>query len=471
MTIRQKFVVAFATVALLVAALVGSFSYAITARNLRIEVDRSLSAAAVTLSNAEAATVTGNATTGNATTGNVAAGTGAESTDGLIQTARTIAADGTVNQVLGADVAIPVSAADQDLAVVGAVAGTRLVKDVTVRTGSYRVLTQALGDGRGAVQVARNLGETARVLNTLAVTTVLVGLGVLIAAALAGWLVARQITRRLTGLTEVAERVSSTGQLDVDIPAGGRDEVTRLGASLQSMLTELASSRADQHRLVQDAGHELRTPLTSLRTNVRVLRRFAELSPTSQRRLLDDVDGETRELTNLVNELVELATDRRADEKPESVDLAVLAERTAERFRRRSGRIITVDAEPWMVSARPHGIERALSNLVDNAIKFDPDGREPIEVRVHGGSVEVLDRGPGLAAQDTDRVFDRFYRSADARSMTGSGLGLSIVRDVAAEHGGTVSAAPRPGGGAVIGFTVAGEGLSPESQPQEAARW
>jgi len=463
-TIRQKFVVAFAAVALVVAAAVGVFSYGITARNLRIEVDRSLIAAANTVSapnSLAAAAAAAAADTGSAA---------ARPNEGILQTARVIAADGSLSQVLGADTGIPISPADQALAASDITAGTRLFEDVTVGTTSYRVLTQALGGGQGAIQVARDLSETSRILTTLAITTVLVGLGVLLAAALAGWLVARKITRRLTGLTEVAERVGSTGRLDVDIPAGGRDEVSRLSTSMQSMLTELARSRDDQHRLLQDAGHELRTPLTSLRTNVSVLRRFAELSPTSQRRLLDDVDGETRELTNLVNELVELATDRRDVEQTEPVDLAVLADRTAERFRRRSGRTITIDAEPCVVTARPHAVERALSNLLDNAIKFDPDGTEPILVKVRGRGIEVWDRGPGLDQQDTDRIFDRFYRSSTARALPGSGLGLSIVREVAADHGGTVTAAPRPGGGAVIGFTITADRLSPTSKPAAAAR-
>ena len=464
MTLRQKFIVAFAAVAVLVAALVGSFSYIIAARNLHIEVDRSLAAAAATLSSDRDASANTGARAGGS-------GTWTWGNEGIIQTARTIAADGSVTRILGPDAGIPISADDQALAAANAASGSILFENATVGDTSFRVLTQSLGDGKGAIQVARELGETSRVLGALAGTTLLVGLGVLLAAAAAGWLVARQITRRLTGLTEVAERVSSTGYLDVEIPAGGHDEVSRLSASLQSMLAELARSRDDQHRLVENAGHELRTPLTSLRTNVSVMRRFAELSPTSQRRLLDDVDGETRELTNLVNELVELATDRRDAERAEPVDLALLAERTAERFRRRSGRTITVDAQPCVVVARPHAVERALSNLLDNAVKFHPDGREPIEVRVRGGAVEVLDRGPGLESGDAERVFDRFYRSATARSMAGSGLGLSIVREVAAEHGGTVSAAARPGGGAVIGFTVTGDGHLPDSKPQAVARW
>ncbi len=464
MTLRQKFVVAFAVVAVVVAALVGAFTYTLTAHNLRIEVDRSLAAAATTLSSPGTLAVV-TAAAANATTGQPPA---TRATEGFIQTARVIASDGSVTQIMGVDAGIGVSAADQALAAPGAAAGTRSYEDVTVGDRSFRVLTQALGNDGGAIQVARDLGETSRVLGTLAVTIAVVGLIVLLVAAVAGWLVARQITRRLTGLTEVAERVSSTGHLDVEIPAGGRDEVGRLSASMQSMLAELARSRDDQNRLLQNAGHELRTPLTSLRTNVSVMRRFGELSPTSQRRLLDDVDGETRELTNLVNELVELATDRRDAEQPEPIDLASLAERTAERYRRRSGRTITVDAAPSVVLARPHAVERALSNLLDNAVKFDPDGRDPIEVRVHGTTVEVLDRGPGLEPEDADRIFDRFYRAATARSMSGSGLGLSIVQEVAAEHSGRVSAAARPGGGAVIGFTVASGDFLPESKPQPA---
>ena len=457
MTLRQKLVIAFATVAVVVAVLVGGFTYGLTAHNLRIEVDRSLATAATTLSAPGALPLV---TAAAAADQQVASPT----TGAFIQTARVIAPDGSVSQLLGVDVGLPVSAADQSLASSGD-AGTRLYEDVTAGDRSFRVLTGSLGDDGGAIQVARDLSETSRVLGTLAVTIAVVGLLVLLVAAFAGWLVARQITRRLTGLTEVAERVSSTGHLDVAIPAGGRDEVGRLSTSLQAMLAELARARDDQHRLLQNAGHELRTPLTSLRTNVSVMRRFDELSPSSQRRLLDDVEGETRELTNLVNELVELATDRRDAEPLEPVDLAALAELTADRYRRRSARTITIDAEPSVVPARPHAVERALSNLLDNAVKFDPDGRDPIEVRVHGSTVEVLDRGPGLDPADTDRIFDRFYRAAAARSMSGSGLGLSIVREVAADHGGTVSAAARPGGGAVIGFTVAADGFLPEFLP------
>ena len=305
------------------------------------------------------------------------------------------------------------------------------------------------------------MNDTENVLSDLAWTTFWVGLGVVLAAAAVGWLAARQITRRLTTLTEAAEQVSSTGYLDVDIPTRGRDEVTRLSRSMQAMLADLARSRDDQQRLVQDAGHELRTPLTSLRTNVSVLRRFDELSPRSRQRLLDDVDGESRELTDLVNELVQLATDSRDAEEFEPVDLGAVAERVAVLFRRRSGRDISVDAEPVIIMGRRHSLERAISNLVDNALKFDAGGTASVEIQVRGTTVSVSDRGPGLADTEQNRIFDRFYRATEARSLPGSGLGLSIVQDVATGHGGSVFARNRPGGGAVIGFTLAGSDVSP----------
>lgn len=127
--------------------------------------------------------------------------------------------------------------------------------------------------------------------------------------------------------------------------------------------------------------------------------------------------------------------------------------------RRRTAREIVVRATgETVVNGRPAALQRALSNLVENAAKFDREGTSPIEIEVRGGDgsvrVEVLDRGPGLAEEDLERVFDRFYRAPAARSLPGSGLGLSIVREVATAHGGEPFARSREGGGSVIGFTV-----------------
>ena len=180
--------------------------------------------------------------------------------------------------------------------------------------------------------------------------------------------------------------------------------------------------------------------------------------------LVADLSQEARELTDLVNELVDLAAGQSDNEPPQRVDLADVAEDVAGLARRRIGREVVVHASGSTVTdGRPGMLQRALSNLVENAAKFDRDGTAPIEISVSGFTlagpvrVEVLDRGPGIADADLVRVFDRFYRAADARSLPGSGLGLSIVREVALSHGGAPFAFPREGGGTVIGFTVGGD--------------
>ena len=432
MTLRRMFVVAFAAVAAAVAALVGALSWDVTATNLSVEIDQSLVSAVTTVQNGGSLPPPD---------------TGRGRSLIIVQAAQRLAPDGTVTVLLGS--ALPVDATDRALAAGGRSGQTRY-RTESIGRSTYRVLTQSTGSG--AVMAARSLDVTDHVLADLAVEIAASGLAVLAVAAAAGWLIARRITRRLLQLTEAAERISATGRLDTPMGTPGRDEVGRLGTALDTMLAELARSREDQQRLVQNAGHELRTPLTSLRTNLTVLRRSAELSPEGRGRLLDDLDGETRELSTLVNELVELASDRRATEQPGPVDLADLAERTAERFRRRTGREITVEATDAVVDARRQALERAVSNLIDNALKFDARG--PVTVRVAPGRIEVLDRGPGIDPDDAPHVVERFYRATAARSLPGSGLGLSIVREVAELHGGTVVVAARPGGGAVVGFTL-----------------
>ncbi|MFF1695572.1 ATP-binding protein [Streptomyces sp. NPDC058257] len=334
--------------------------------------------------------------------------------------------------------------------------------DVRVAGEDYRVSTVALGDGRGAVRVAQEFSDTEDLLKELQRRTLLFAAAVVLAAGLFGWWLARRVTSRLVRLAKNAEDVASTGRLDVAVSVTGGDEVGSLGRSFDRMLGRLARSKDDQRRLVQDAGHELRTPLTSLRTNISLLRRIDELPSESRAELVADLTDESRELTDLVNELVNLAAGNQDDEPVVEVDLTETAEDVATVARRRTGRTIIVRAEgSTTIPGRPAQLQRALTNLVENAAKFDTDGTDPIEIAVTGAPtglvrLEVLDRGPGLDPADTDRVFDRFYRAPAARSSPGSGLGLSIVREVAAAHGGVPFAAPREDGGAVIGFTVSG---------------
>ncbi|MEY2522444.1 MAG: two-component system, OmpR family, sensor histidine kinase MprB, partial [Ilumatobacteraceae bacterium] len=181
------------------------------------------------------------------------------------------------------------------------------------------------------------------------------------------------------------------------------------------------------------------------------------LAPEARQQLVADLDSETKELTALVNELVELATDRRDDEPAQECDLAALCEQAAARVRRRTGREITVVGDGSLVSCRPSAIDRAVINLIDNAAKFSAAGSSSasvIEVDVKQGRVAVSDRGPGIPVDDLTHIFDRFYRSIGSRSLPGSGLGLAIVRDIVESHGGTVFAVAREGGGSTVGFTL-----------------
>ncbi|OXM65810.1 HAMP domain-containing sensor histidine kinase [Amycolatopsis vastitatis] len=453
MNLRSKLAIAFAAVGAAVAILVGVFSYQAASQRIDAELDRSL----LTTSAEVAAGATQVLAPSPVTRGP----DDDDHDEAQPMVAQAIAPDGSTRPLGGRPVRLPVDGADRALAATGALADHRYT-NFTAGRDDYRVITVALGPGRGAVQLGIDVDESRHVLKGLAARITGVSALVLAVAALAGWLLARQITRRLVRLTEVTEQVSDGRLDDVTVPTGGRDEAGRLATSFDRMLGRLADARADQERLVQDAAHELRTPLTSLRTNASVLRRFAELSPESRARLLDDVDGETRELTHLVDELVELATRRYEAEEPAPLELGEIVERAAERVRRRSGRAITVETGASALTGQAKALERAVTNLLENAVKFAPDG--PIEAVVRDGRVEVLDRGPGLGA-DAPRVFDRFHRADGARGLPGSGLGLAIVREIALAHGGSVFAGPRPGGGAVIGFTVGADLLLPNSHP------
>ncbi|BCY09279.1 HAMP domain-containing sensor histidine kinase [Actinoplanes sp. L3-i22] len=462
MSLRSRFALIFGVIIIVAAAIIGALSYRAASQRLSQEIDRSLSTVTVALAGFEGdpATVIDRPTQLAGPDPGLCRPQPDCARDVHV-VAQRLAPDGTVTALVGLPLALPASGAARSLAASGT-PGQVLTSAVVVDGSTYRQRITVLPGGRGVLQVAVPVDYTRQVLDGMALQFTLICAAVLLVAAGAGWLVARRLTRRLVRLTAIAEQVSAGGQVDRSVPVDGRDEVARLAVSFNTMLGRLATAREAQERLVQDAAHELRTPLTSLRTNAAVLRRIGELSPASRDRLIDDVQGETRELSRLIDELIEFALDTHRDEPEQPLDLAALAERAAERARRRTGRQVRVDADDSRVLGREPGLLRAVGNLLENAAKFDPDGSAPIEVSVRGGEVTVADRGPGIAAADLDRVFDRFYRADTARGLRGSGLGLAIVRDVAAAHGGIVFARPRPGGGTEAGFTVAPARLLPE---------
>ncbi len=355
---------------------------------------------------------------------------------------------------LGRDAVIPIPVTDRALHVADGTEGA-FFEDRTLEATDVRVLTFPYEPG-WALQVLRPLTE---VDNTLArlrwFLVAITSAGILLASAL-GLIVSRAAIAPVARLTRATERVTETGDLSERIDARGEDELSRLAGSFNRMLGALEESTKAQRQLVADASHELRTPLTSLRTNFEVLMSDRELEPTERRKLLDDVVEQIGEMTVLIAELIELARGDRLPSEPEEVRLDLLTEDAVERTRRdRPGVTFNTELKESVVRGVPASLERAIGNVLDNAAKWSPPGGE-VDVSVEDGTVVVRDRGPGIDDEDLPHVFDRFYRSASARTLPGSGLGLAIVRQVAEAHGGGVVAERAEGGGTRITLRLNG---------------
>jgi two-component system sensor histidine kinase MprB len=310
--------------------------------------------------------------------------------------------------------------------------------------------------GANTIVVGRVIDYIGHDLARLRLILILVSLGGVGAAALAGALVSRTTLAPVRRLTAAAERIAQTGEPSERVPEGGRGELARLGASFNTMLGALETSLETQRRFVADASHELRTPLTSLQTNIDVLRGEAQLEPAARQHLLADLHRESQEMRSLIAGLLELA--RGGDENRERARFQFdeLVEGAVERARSRfPGIVWHAQLEPTVVDGYPERLERAIWNLLENAGKWGGEG-SVVEVSLAGGELRVGDQGPGIAPEDRPRIFDRFYRSAAARSLPGSGLGLAIVREIAEAHGGTVAADEAPGGGALMRLSLNG---------------
>jgi two-component system sensor histidine kinase MprB len=351
------------------------------------------------------------------------------------------------------------------------------VRTVGVRNGShYRVIAvpaafcpledsndcQPDGFQPAALVVAQSLKPIDRTLHNLGIVLWAVGLLGVIGAALAGNAIAQSGLRPLARLTGAAEHIARTEDLK-PIPVSGSDEITRLALAFNAMLAALARSQDRQRRLVGDAGHELRTPLTSIRTNLDLLSQADKrggLRPEDRQQLLDDVRAQMDELTTLIGDLTELARDTPQVRNAELIELSNVVEDAVIKVRRRApGLDWDVQIAPFPVWGDERLLGRAVTNLLDNAAKYSiPDGAEPsraegevlgkVTVRLLDGVLTVTDSGPGIAEADLPHVFERFYRSSEARSRPGSGLGLAIVKHAAEQHGGMIYARNSPAAGA-----------------------
>ncbi|MET9590540.1 HAMP domain-containing sensor histidine kinase [Streptomyces sp. NPDC006516] len=333
--------------------------------------------------------------------------------------------------------------------------------DMRVYTTPLEVRGPGAQAGSLAVSTARPMSEVTDPLSTLAWVLVLVaGVGV-VGAGAAGLWIARTGLRPVDDLAHAVAHVAETEDLTIRIPAEGEDEIARLSRSFNSMTSSLATSRDRQSQLIADAGHELRTPLTSLRTNIELLARSDEtgraIPPDDRKALMTSVKAQMTELAALIGDLQELSRPDAAQPGPLQVVALHEITRTALRRARLRGPELTITAElaPWYVRAEPAALERAVVNVLDNAVKFSPE-RGTIDVALHRGELTVRDHGPGIPAEELPHVFDRFWRSPSARQLPGSGLGLSIVARTVQQAGGEIALTPADGGGTVASIRLPG---------------
>ncbi len=324
----------------------------------------------------------------------------------------------------------------------------------------FRVYTAAMpgASGAGLVRTSRAADADNGALRNAAL--LLAGLTVGAAGVTYGAarLTAGRILRPIAELTATAEHITQTRDLTARLRSTGpndngtNDEVGRLSSSFDTMLAALHESVTAQRQLVADASHELRTPLTSLTTNLDLLEDGAGLADPQAPALVRAAREQAGELNQLITDLLDLARYHESAPHRETVRLDLLTDQAVHRLRPRVPHAV-IDAElrPCLVHVDPAAVDHAVSNLVDNAIKWSPPDTA-VRVVVENGRVSVSDHGPGIAPEDLPHIFERFYRAPDARGMPGAGLGLAIVGSVAQANKGTVELRTGPGGST---FTLA----------------
>ena len=332
------------------------------------------------------------------------------------------------------------------------------IRTILIEGDRYRVVAVPTVQEGTALVIAQSLDDQDRILSRLGWVTIAFGGAGVLVAGLAGWLVASNGLRPVRRLTTSVEHIARTEDL-TPLPVEGDDEVARLATAFNQMLTVLGESRVRQRQLVADASHELRTPLTSLRTNIDLLTMSGDMSaipPAARGELMDDIKAQIEELTTLIGDLTELARDEPVPPTVEPVDLADVVDHAVQRVRRRAPSVtFEVFTRPWWVVGEAPALERAVTNLLDNAAKWSPDGGL-VTVRLSDGVLTIDDQGPGIPEEERARIFDRFWRSATSRTLPGSGLGLAIVRQVAERHAGAVQATGNVEGGARLVLKLPG---------------
>ena len=383
-----------------------------------------------------------------------------------------VRSDKAVTRVQGTSDAV--EPGDQEIAIARTQQGSSTRSAVGTDSNHYRVVAVPLNteSGRFAIVLARPLGPTIATLRDIGMLVGFAGAALVVLSAIMGYVTGRRLMAPLRELSSAVTRVSETDELaPLSLVANtgifNADDIGNLSRSFDTMMHSLASSRDRQRRLIADAGHELRTPLTSMRTNIELLvadEKSGMLPPGARAEILTDVAAQLGEFTSLVGDLVQLSRDDVVQPSREPLDFAVVVAAAVERAKRRGPNLnFDVTLEPHFIVGEPDTLERAVTNLLDNAVKFSPEGAT-VHVRMAGDELIIWDEGPGIAPEDLPKIFDRFFRSNKSRNTPGTGLGLSIVVHTINAHGGTVDASNQEGAGAK--FTVVLPAAPPETLAQ-----
>lgn len=441
MSIRSRFLIVICAIMLAIIAVLSVSSYVLTSRFLMNEVDQNLNNRVTII--AEILQSQPRDLLGRNRVRNPLA-------NALLPTrfdsiTQVISDDGSVLVGFG-EVDLPVSKDVLEIANNAQLARVR--ESFEIEGVKYRMLSVPIRQG-GALQIAIDVADIERAKQAIQRGGLLLALFGMLGSATIAWISASRVSRPIKDLADAVEQIARTGNLDVEVAVDGDSEIKQLTSSFNLMTAALRSSREQQKQLVQDASHELRTPLTSLRANSELLQR-SDLDENARVEILRDIRTEVDELTLLSAELSALATDQKLSELVAKVDIGPLVEEIVSRARRRYSRDISLSInDSATVDLRQSQFDRALSNLIDNAVKFSPV-ETAIEVVVDSNRIEIVDHGPGVAASDKSRIFERFYRSTSTRSLPGSGLGLAIVKQFVDDHDAKIEVTDTPGGGATM---------------------
>ncbi|GCE46544.1 signal transduction histidine kinase [Thermosporothrix hazakensis] len=336
---------------------------------------------------------------------------------------------------------------------------------ITFHSERIRVFTYKSPDSLHIIQTAQSYRLLERRLDELRRMYLLQGLFLVGLALLGNSLIGRGLLGTVRRITNSARTISETrdfGKRLPERPGLVRDEFTTLTETFNRMLDALERLYREQQRFIADASHELRAPITAIRCNLDLLAKARDLPPEEQQEALADVQAEAERMSRLVNDLLWLARSDSLAAPPQhrQVKLDSLLLDVFRQYHRvkesNRPRLRLQETEPVCVLGDADQLKQALVALIDNALKYTPpEGIVSLSLTVQGQQalLRVSDTGPGIAAHDIPLLFERFYRTAEARAhRDGSGLGLAIVQRIVQDHKGTVTVASEWGKGST--FTI-----------------